>query len=45
VLDILSYRSIDTLIEVLKQAIIDPAIEKYNELRLTKAREPRIRSA
>jgi hypothetical protein len=26
-------------------AIIDPAIQKHNELRLVKAREPKIRSA
>ena len=45
VLDTLSYSSIETLIEVLKPAIIDPAIAKHNELRLIKAREPRIRSA
>ena len=45
VLDTLEYDSIDTLINTLKPAIIDPAIEKHNELRLIKAREPRIRSA
>ena len=45
VLDTLSYSSIDTLIEALKPAIIDPAIAKHNELRLVKAQEPRIRSA
>lgn len=45
VLDTLSYDSIDTLINALKPAIIDPAIEKHNELRLIKAREPKIRSA
>jgi uncharacterized protein YjbI with pentapeptide repeats len=44
VLDTLSYSSIDTLIEALKPAIIDPAIAKHNELRLIKAREPKIRS-
>ena len=44
VLDTLTYDSIDTLINALKSAIIDPAIEKHNELRLIKAREPRIRS-
>ena len=31
--------------KALKQAIIDPAIQKHNELRLIKAREPKIRSA
>ncbi len=45
VLDTLSYSSIETLIEALKPAIIDPAIEKHYELRLIKAREPKIRSA
>lgn len=45
VLDTLTYDSIDTLINALKPAIIDPAIEKHNELRLIKAREPKIRSA
>lgn len=45
VLDTLSYKSIDELIKALKPAIIDPAIQKHNELRLIKAREPRIRSA
>jgi len=45
VLDTLSYSSIETLIEALRPAIIDPAIAKHNELRLVKAREPRIRSA
>jgi hypothetical protein len=38
-------RSVDTLIKALKPAIIDPAIQKHNELRLIKAREPKIRSA
>jgi uncharacterized protein YjbI with pentapeptide repeats len=45
VLDTLSYSSIETLIKALKPAIIDPAIQKHNELRLLKAREPKIRSA
>jgi uncharacterized protein YjbI with pentapeptide repeats len=45
VLDTLSYRSIDELMKALKPAIIDPAIQKHNELRLIKAREPKIRSA
>lgn len=45
VLDTLSYSSIDTLIQALKPAIIDPAVQKHNELRLIKAQEPRIRSA
>jgi pentapeptide repeat protein len=45
VLDTLSYSSADELIKALKPAIIDPAIQKHNELRLIKAREPRILSA
>jgi hypothetical protein len=45
VLDTLSYNSIETLIKALKPAIIDPAIQKHNELRLIKARELKIRSA
>jgi len=45
VLDTLSYSSIETLIRALKPAIIDPAIQKHNELRLVKARRPKIRSA
>jgi len=45
VLDTLSYSSIETLIKALKPAIIDPAIEKHNELRLIKAKESQIRSA
>jgi hypothetical protein len=45
VLDTLSYDSIETLVNVMKPAIIDLAIEKHNELRLIKAQEPKIRSA
>jgi hypothetical protein len=45
VLDTLSYKSKEELVKVLKPAIIDPAIQKHNELRLIKAREPKIRSA
>jgi uncharacterized protein YjbI with pentapeptide repeats len=45
VLDTLSYSSTEKLIKALKPAIIDPAIQKHNELRLSKAREPKIRSA
>jgi hypothetical protein len=44
-LDPLTYDTEETLIKVLKSAIIDPAIEKHNELRLIKAQKPRIRSA
>lgn len=39
---LLSYNSIETLIKALKPAIIDPAIQKHNEFRLIKAREPKI---
>jgi uncharacterized protein YjbI with pentapeptide repeats len=45
VLDTLSYGSIEALIKALKSAIIDPAIEKHNELRLIKAKESKIHSA
>ncbi len=45
VLDTLSYGSKEALIKALKSAIIDPAIEKHNELRLIKAKESKIRSA
>jgi uncharacterized protein YjbI with pentapeptide repeats len=45
VLDTLSYDSIETLMNALKPAIIDLAIEKHNELRLIKAPQPKIRSA
>lgn len=43
VLDTISYDSPDTLIELLKSHIIDPAIKKRDELRLLKAKEPTIR--
>jgi len=42
VLDTISYDSLDTLIEILKPHIIDPAIKKRDELRLIKAKEPTI---
>jgi hypothetical protein len=42
VLDTISYDSLDTLIEILKPHIIDPAIKKRDELRLIKAEEPTI---
>jgi hypothetical protein len=32
----------ETIIKLLKPGIIDPAIQKHNELRLIKAREPKI---
>lgn len=37
VLDTLTYDSVDMLVNALKRAVIDPAIEKHNELRLIKA--------
>ena len=42
VLDTISYDSLDTLIEILKPHIIDPAIKKRDELRIQKATEPTI---
>ena len=39
VLGTISYDSLDTLIEILKPHIIDPAIKKRDELRLIKAKE------
>lgn len=42
VLDTISYDSLDTLIDILKPHIIDPAIQKRDELRLIKAKEPTI---
>jgi hypothetical protein len=45
VLATISYDSLDTLMKALKPAIIDPAIQKHNELRLIKARQPKILSA
>jgi len=42
VLDTISYDSLDTLVEILKPHIIDPAIKKRDELRLIKAKEPTI---
>jgi uncharacterized protein YjbI with pentapeptide repeats len=44
VLDTLSYNSVDMLVRSLKPAIIDPAIQKHNELQLIKARKPKIKS-
>jgi uncharacterized protein YjbI with pentapeptide repeats len=45
VLDTISYRSVEILLKVLKPAVINPAIQKHNELRLRKAQEPKILSA
>lgn len=42
VLDTISYDSLDTLIEILKPHIIDPAIKKHNEFRKIKANVPTI---
>jgi len=38
VLDTISYNTLDTLIEILKSHIIDPAIKKHDELRLMKVK-------
>lgn len=45
VMNTLHYDSIETLLQALKPAVIDPAIEKQNELRLIKAKESKIRLA
>ena len=45
VMETLYYDSIETLINALKPAIIDPAIEKHHELRLIQAEESKKRSA
>ena len=45
VLDTLEYESVDVLIKVLKEAVIEPALEKHHELQAIKARRPRIQSA
>ena len=42
VLDTISYDSLETLIDILKPHIIDPAIKKHDELRLIKAKLPTI---
>jgi uncharacterized protein YjbI with pentapeptide repeats len=45
VLDTVSYRSAETLLQALKPAIIDPAIKRHNKLEFNKAIEQRITSA
>jgi hypothetical protein len=45
VLKTVSYDSMETLVKVLKPLIIDPAMEKRQELRLIKAQEPEVISA
>ena len=45
VLNTVSYDSSETLMEVLKPLIIDPAMKKRQELRIIKAQEPEIISA
>ena len=45
VLDTLSYGSVEGLMQALKSAIIDPAMEKHHELRLIQAKESKIRAA
>lgn len=44
VLNTVSYSSVETLVKVLKSAIIDPAIQKNNKLRFNEAIEQSIRS-
>ena len=44
ILDMVTYGAVDVLINSLESIIIDPAIKKYNELKLIKAKDPRIRS-
>jgi hypothetical protein len=45
VLDVLKYDSSDSLIDVLDDAVIDPALAKRHELELRKARNTPIRHA
>lgn len=42
VLDTISYDSLETLIDILKVGIIDPAIKKHDELRMIKASTPTV---
>jgi hypothetical protein len=42
VLNTITYDSVETLIKILKPLIIDPAMEKRQELRLIKAQEPEV---
>lgn len=42
VLTPISYNSVDELINIIKIGIIDPAIDKHNELRIIKARKPTV---
>jgi uncharacterized protein YjbI with pentapeptide repeats len=44
VLDTVTYRDPDALLEALKLAIIDPAIKKHNKMKFNEAIEQRIRS-
>ena len=45
VLDTLEYETVEMLIEVLEDAVINPAIEKHNQLQIIKTQKPRIRTA
>lgn len=45
ILKTVTYGPVDVLVNSLRSVIIDPAIEKYNELKLIKARDPRVKSA
>lgn len=45
VLETIEYDSLETLMGVLKDMIIDPAIKRHNELKVIKASNPEIKSA
>jgi len=45
VLDTLEYETGEQLLAVLKNAVINPAIEKHNQLQVIKSQKPNIRSA
>jgi uncharacterized protein YjbI with pentapeptide repeats len=45
VLETIAYDSLETLMAVLKDLIIDPAIKKHNELQIIKAGKPAVKSA
>jgi hypothetical protein len=44
VLDTLEYETLEILIKALKAAVINPALEKHNELQVIKTQKPKIRS-
>ena len=45
VLETIEYDSLETLMAVLKDMVIDPAIKRHNELKVIKASNPEIKSA